>query len=118
MKRITTILIFVFFIAAVTLSFFAGNYMNDKEHIEDKAQRCNRLISFAITTIENKGFSTEGALETTISNIYAAHELCDNPEISAELNDLWNDLIYHSDSYIGKEDELTAKLKNIMEDCQ
>lgn len=60
----------------------------------------------------------EGALETITSNIGVAHELCDNPEISAELSNLWNTLVYDEDIFIGQEDALTAHLKDILEKCQ
>lgn len=118
MKKLGTVLAIVFFIAAVVLSFFVGVYMSDKEHMEDRVQHCGRYISFAIDTIEDKGLSVDGASEAIASNIWVAHELCDNPKISAELSNLWNSLVYDEDAYIGQEDVLTAQLKDILKRCQ
>lgn len=89
--------------------------MNDKKHMEDKAKQCSRYIAFAIDTAESKGFSVEGALEATASNLWVAHELCEYPELSAELNHLWNSLVYDREACIGQEGPFILQLKNILE---
>lgn len=115
MKRITKIFILMTFIIAIGGSFLAGSYIKEKEHIDSRVQRCNRLISFAIDKVENRDLSDNGVMEALISDIYAAHEFCNNPDLSAQLNDLWNSLICKGDSYIGREDELVTQLRNIAE---
>ena len=62
--------------------------------------------------------SIDGAPEMIASNIWVAHEFCDSPEISAELSNLWNTIVYEKDELLGQEDVLTAQLKNILEKCQ
>ena len=105
-------------LAATALSFFIGNYMSDQEHLQDKAELGAKLISIAIDTVEDKGLSTEGAKEFVASNVWAAHELCDDPETSAELSDLWNTLVYDEDTYVGQEDTLVTQLKDILQQFQ
>ena len=104
-------------LAAAALSFFVGNYMSEQEHLNDKTELCAKLFSTAIDTVENKGLSIAGAKEFVASNIWAAHELCDDPEISAELSNLWNTLVY-DDTYIGQEDVLATQLKDLLQQLQ
>ncbi len=118
MKKLGAVLIAVFVIAVVVLSFFVGGYMSGKAHKENRSERFEKYISIAIDTVENKGLSIDGASETTASNLWVAHELCDNPEISAELNDLWNTLVYEEDMLAGQEAVLVSQLKSILERCQ
>ena len=117
MKKISTLLVIVLFIAAVALSFFVGGYVSDKAYKENRAAYFEKYILLAIDTVENKGLAITGASETIASNIWVAHELCDNPEISAELSNLWNTLVYEEDTIVGKEDVLTSQLKNILQSC-
>ena len=105
----------VLFIIAIALSFFAGNYMSDQAHREVREAHFHKYISVAINTAEGKGLSTDGAFETIASNIWAAHELCGSPEISAELSNLWNTLVYDKGTLIGQEDALVSQLKTILE---
>ena len=115
MKKLGKVSVVVIFIVAVVFSFFMGNYMSDKEHMEDRRQYFGKYISIAIDTVEAKSLSMNGAAEAIASNIWVAHELCDNPEISAELSNLWNTLVYEEDAFVGKEDVLTAQLKSILQ---
>lgn len=118
MKKLGAVLPIVLFIAAVTLSFFVGDYISDKAHNEAKAECVGKYISLAIDTVEAKGLSIDGASETIASNIWVAHELCDNAEISAELSNLWNTLIYDEDAFVDQEDALVTQLNDILERCQ
>ena len=118
MKKLGTVLTIVLFIAAVTLSFFAGDYMSDKAHKEEQAEQFGKYISLAIDIVEGKGLTLEGTAETIASNIWVAHELCDNPEISAELSNLWNTLVYEKDTLTGQEDVLVSQLKDILQSYQ
>lgn len=115
MKKLGALLTIVLFVAAVTLSFFAGDLMRDKAHKEEQAEQFDKYVSIAIDTFENKGLSVDGALEAIASNIWVAHELCDNPEISAELSNLWNSLVYEKDILVGQEVVLAVQLKDILE---
>ena len=118
MKKLGKALIIVLFVAGVVLSFFAGDYMSDKAHMESRAEEFVQYISLAIDTVEEKGLALEGAAETIASNIWVAHELCDNPEISAELSNLWNTLVYEKDTLVGQEGVLATQLKDILDRCQ
>ena len=117
MKKNGFALTIVLFIATVTLSFFVGNYMSNRVCKEKQTEQFYKYISLAIDTIDSKGLSLEGASEYVVSNIWVAHELCDNPEISAELSNLWNTLVYEEDTLIEQEDVLIAQLKDILERC-
>ncbi len=118
MKKLGAVLTIVLFVAAVTLSLFVGDYMSDKAHKEEQAEQFGKYISLAIDTVEGKELTLEGAAETIASNIWVAHELCGNPEISAELSNLWNTLVYEKDTLVGQEDVLVSQLKGILERCQ
>lgn len=115
MKKTGTILMFVFFAAGCATSFSVGDYMSDKSHMESRAEQFDRYISFAIDTVEDKGLSVEGSPEAIVSNLWVAHELCDDPEISSELSNLWNILVYEKDVFAGQEYMLTTQLKVILE---
>ena len=117
MKRIGTALTIVFIIAGFAISFFIGHYVSDKSHTESRAAQFDKYISRAIDTIKDKGLSIDGAPEAIASNIWVAHEFCDSPEISAELSNLWNTIVYEKDVLLGQEDVLTAQLKDILEKC-
>ena len=118
MKRLGTALTIVFIIAGFAISFFIGHYVSDKSHTESRAAQFDKYISRAIDTIKDKGLSIDGAPEAIASNIWVAHEFCDSPEISAELSNLWNTIVYEKDVLLGQEDVLTAQLKDILEKCQ
>ena len=118
MKRLGTVLIVVLLVAAVTFSFFLGDHVSNRAQREKQAEQCGKYISLAIHTVEGKGLTLAGASETIASNIWVAHELCDNPEISAELSNLWNILVYEKDTLVGQEDALAFQLKDILERCQ
>lgn len=118
MKRLGTVLIVVLLVAAVTFSFFLGDHVSNRAQREEQAEQCGKYISLAIHTVEGKGLTLAGASETIASNIWVAHELCDNPENSAELSNLWNILVYEKDTLVGQEDALAFQLKDILKRCQ
>ena len=118
MKKLSTVLIVVLFIAAITISFFVGDCMSDKAYKEEQAELFGKYISLAIDAVEGKGLAVDGASEYIASNIWVAHELCDNPEISAELSNLWNTLVYEKDTLTGQEDVLVSQLKDILQSYQ
>ena len=117
MKKTGTVLVIILVVVIIVLSFFAGDYLSDKKHTEDMAQRFNKSVSVAIDRVEKKGLDTEGVAEAVASDLWVAHELCEDPEISAELSNLWNELVY-DEMYLGREEVLTAKLKDILQRYQ
>lgn len=114
MKRVGKALLMVVLLAVMACAFFAGSYISDQEHAENRAERCRRYLSFALDTVTDKGVTLEGASEAVASNIWVAHELCDDPELSAELSNMWNAVVYED----APEDTLAAQLKDMMERCQ
>ena len=118
MKKLGTVLTIVVFVVGVILAFFIGDYMSDKAYTERRTEEFGQHISLAIETVENKSLALEGASEAIASNIWVAHEICDNPEISAELSNLWNTLVYEKDSLVGQENVLASQLKGILERYQ
>lgn len=118
MKKLSTVLTIVLFIAGITFSFFVGDYMSDKTRKEEQSEQFRKYISLAIDTVEGKSLSLEGASEYIASNIWVAHELCNSPEISAELSNLWNTLVYEKDTFVGQEDVLASQLKDILQSYQ
>lgn len=116
MKKIIRVLFVLIPLAALMAGVFIGNYERDKEYEKQREQRCVRLVSFAVDAVEKKGLSIEGASEFVASNIWAAHELCDDPKVSAKLNDLWNTLVFEKDAYIGQEEILIKELNDIIKE--
>ena len=114
MKKRKMILILILVLVTAGVSYCAGTYVRDKEYSESRSQRCAKNISFAIEKIEEKGLSVDGVVEAVASDIWVAHELCDDSEVSAELNNLWNTLVYDEDTYIEQEDVLAQQLKDLL----
>ena len=54
MKKFSTVFIIVLFVAGVVLAFFAGDYMSNKAHMENRAEEFNKYISLAIDTVGDK----------------------------------------------------------------
>jgi len=118
MKMRTRLLIGMVFVACVAASFFVGSHLKEQEYSNQRMQRCNTLISFAIDKAENMDLSDRDTMEALISNVYAAYEYCDKPELAKQLHDLWNTLVFEGDGYIGKEDVLVNQLRNISENMK
>ena len=59
------ILICLIVIALLTASFFAGGYVKEQKHIENRLQRCCTLISFAIDKAENESLSDQSTESAT-----------------------------------------------------
>lgn len=114
MKKTGVVFLAVLVVLGLVLAFFAGSHMSNKAHAERRAEAFDHAISTAMETAEQKGLGTSGAAEFAASNLWVAHELCDSPEISAELSDLWNTLIYKKETYEGNEDRLIAQLENML----
>lgn len=115
MKKTAKIGIVIAFIIAIAGSFAAGSHMKEQEQIAERMQRCNTLISFTVDKAEKEDLSDPDTMEALISNVYAACEFCDQPDLSAQLYELWNTLIFEGDRYIGREDVLADQLRAISE---
>ena len=113
MKKLGVLWLVILLLAAAAAAFFAGNYFSSKKYTEDTEHRFEKYISFAIDTAENKGLLVDGAAEYVASSLWVAHELCDDPQISAELSNLWNELVYE-EKYAGQEDLLIDQLEDIL----
>jgi len=118
MKRLPKIVICIVFVFAIAASYFAGSYMKEQTHIDTRMQRCSTLILFAIDKAENDDIANHDVMEALISNLYAAYQFCDDPDLAMQLHDLWNTLIFEEDHYIGREDVLAAQLRNVLETLQ
>ena len=81
----------------------------------NRINRCNILISFAIDKIENENTSDPGILEAVISNVYAAYQFCDKPELSEKLHRIWNTLIFHESYTADNAEMLKEQLMEIRE---
>ena len=53
--------------------------MSNKSHMKSRAEQFNKYISLAIDIAEDKGLSVDGVSEFIDSNLWVAHEFCDNP---------------------------------------
>lgn len=114
MKNARKILIVILVLLSLAATFWAGSYWKEQEYKDSRNQRCARLILFAIDKAENHDLTDNGVREALLSDLYAAHEFCDDPAISAQLNNLWNTLIYRSDAYLNQQDTLTGQLQDIL----
>ena len=101
--------------AAIAISFFAGSCITKQEQAKNRLGRCDTLILSAIDKAENGSLSDPGVAKALISNVYAACLFCDDPDLSAQLHDLWNTLIFEGDGLIGNEDSLADELRGILE---
>lgn len=114
MKKAGIVFAAVLVVLGLVLAFFAGKYISSEAQTEQHAEAFDHYISVAIETAEQKGLGISGAAEFVASNLWTAHELCDSPEISAELSGLWNSLVYEKDRFAGQEDVLIAQLKSML----
>lgn len=103
----------VIFIAAVCISFFAGQYLSGKKQTKARAEKCHTMMTFAVDKLdEMSGGYDEDTMEALISNIYAAYEYCDDPHMASALHDLWNAIIFDGENISGKEGELKLALQS------
>jgi len=115
MKRNSKIVISLALIIVAAASFLAGMHIQEQKHTDSRQQRCHTLILFAIDKVENNDLSDADMMESLVSNVYAAYELCDHSIVSAQLHELWNTLIFEGEIYIGKEDALATQLRSLLE---
>lgn len=105
------VLIAVVAVVALCLSFFAGNYMSNREMAQRRAQECHTQINFAIDKLEDLKVQYDpDTMEAAISNIYAAYNSADDGALASALHELWNAFIFDGENIGGKEDDLIQAL--------
>ena len=110
-KKVFSVLIVI---ALITASFFAGGYVKEQNHSENRLKRCCNLISFAIDKAENESLSDKSTMNALISNVYAAYELCDDAISSGQLHDLWNYLLHTTDNEEGIKQIVLQELNGVL----
>lgn len=110
MKNYAKVIIAMIFAAAIPLAFYAGSTLKEKEVHHDRRQRCQTLLSFAVDKLDNQGLSEQGVREALISDLYAAYEYCDTPNLAAEIHTIWNTLLFNP---IEDENALSMQLKTL-----
>ena len=115
MKNKTIPLLALLSLLLMMAAFFMGSHVNEIRNRKDRLRRCETMISFAIEKAEHEDLSDQETLEALISNIYAAHALCDDPDSGAGLHNLWNTLIFRSEEYADRPDLLIERLRSISE---
>ncbi len=108
-------LLVVLALAALMGAFYVGQYTKEQEFVKAKNQQCRQYLLFAIDKAQNKDLADDMVMEALISNVYAAHEVCTDVGISAQLSDLWNTLMLRGEDVLGHEDALTQHLREILE---
>ena len=96
-----------------TITFDAVD-MTTKQIVKRFKNDEEKLQADAFKMLNNRPKGVRELLLDAWCNV-VANELCDNPEISAELINLWNTLVYEEDAFVGKEDVLTTQLKSILQ---
>ncbi len=115
MKWAGKLLLAALALAALAGAFYAGRYTGAQEQTAKENARCRQYILFAMDKAQNKDLSDDMVMEALISNVYAAHELCQDVEISAELNDLWNTLMLRGEEVPGHEEALVQHLQGLLQ---
>lgn len=115
MKKHKSIIAAITFSVLIVVSFFVGSYTKEQECINRRKQQCETFISFAINNIENRDLSDPGVMKALISDVYAAYGFCDDSVLAGQLHDLWNALIFESDSYNNLNDTALKKLNDILQ---
>ena len=113
MKKTAKIISCIAVLALIALSFLTGNYVKEQENLNGRQRRCHALIVFAVEKAENEVISEPGVMQALVSNVYAAYQFCDDPALAAQMHDLWNALVFEGDSYIGREESLANRLKDL-----
>ena len=113
-KNYCRILTFVVCVLLVVLAYFAGRYNEKQNCLEDKKEQCCEYIAYAIDIVETRDLKENGVREVLLSYVFAAHERCNDPKLSAELNNIYFTLIYQGEQFVRKESELVNMLRDIL----
>lgn len=108
------ILVLICVVLMIGFAFVAGLHVRKQEYEKVELQQCREYLTSAIDLAENRGLSETGVRESIISYLYAAHECCDSPELSARLNDLQFALTYQVDAYLDNSTDLAEELHDII----
>lgn len=109
-KKIISCLIVL---ALLTASFFTGSYVKEQKNLDARVQRCRTFVSFALDKAENEDYSDQAVMKALASNIYAAYQYCDDENTTAQLHDLWNYVLDHSDD-AGSKDVVIQELRGVI----
>lgn len=105
-------------IAAMVLSFLGGYWLNKTQNAQEREEKCNTMISFAIDKLEHleQEFQAE-EMDALICNVYAAKGHTADAELSGALHNLWNALVFNREKITGNEANLIKALqdKNVQE---
>ena len=112
MKRLRVVL--VCGMSAIIL-IMAGIGLEKTNERMNRIHHCNIFISFAMDKIENENLSEPDIVESLISNVYAAYQFCDKPELSEKLHSIWNTLIFHEGYAADNTEILKRQLTEIQE---
>ena len=118
MKKNNKWTLVIILILAIFASYLAGSHIAEQKHKQAREQRCEAMISFAVSKLEKDVLVDQDTIEALVSNIYAAYQFCDDPDLAGQLHDLWNTLMFREDEFIGREDVLAERLTNIAEVLQ
>ena len=118
MKNKNNGLFIIILIFAIVASYFAGSYTAEQKYKQMREQRCDMMISFAISKLEKDALTDQDTIEALASNIYAAYQFCDDSNLTGQLHDIWNTLMFRESEYVGREDVLVEWLNNVAEGLQ
>lgn len=95
------------------VSFFAGRSAANQAHREERQQRCQTYLSWAIQKAKTEELQQQSTMEALLSNLYAAYGVCDDPALAAQLHRLWNQLIFERDPWLEQEGRLAETLEGL-----
>ena len=109
MKKIIIILAIVL---SIVVGFSAGHYHSEKEHMLERDQTCDTMLSFVIGRLEDiqKEYNADD-ISTVSSYIYVAQLNSNDAELSGALHRLWNAFIFDGDNVKGKEESLIKAIQ-------
>ncbi len=112
MKKASKIAVAIGLIVIIVASYFVGCHITEQKNSRTRTERCRTLITFAIDKAENEDLTDQGVMKALISNVYAAYQFCDESKSANQLHDLWNYLIFESNSNIDNAKEITLRELN------
>lgn len=112
MKKASKIAVAIGLIVIIVASYFVGCHITEQKNSRTRTERCRTLITFAIDKAENEDLTDQGVMKALISNVYAAYQFCDESKSVNQLHDLWNYLIFESNSNIDNAKEITLRELN------
>ena len=111
-KKRNMIIVALLIIVLIVASFFLGSYSAEQKAGDARLERCKTFIKFAIDKAENGDLTDEGTMRGLVSNIYAAYQFCGDNKSANQLHDLWNYLIFESNSNTDRAKEIALRELN------